>query len=70
MRKVIFLIVALKGSVPFMCFEIEENSLMNRITLMVVISFVLSAGTVSAASYKDGFTAYSRGDYPSALKIL
>lgn len=37
---------------------------------MLIVSFLLSAGTVSAASYKDGFAAYSRGDYPRALKIL
>ena len=43
---------------------------MNRLFLVLSASFLLSTGSVSAASYKEGFDAYLQGDYPSALKIL
>ena len=43
---------------------------MIRRILLVIASFLLSASLAVAASYKDGFDAYSRGDYPRALKVL
>ena len=40
------------------------------IRILILAACLLSTRVSVADSYKDGFDAYSRGDYPRALKVL
>ena len=49
----------------------KENSVKNSLfTLVVSIALLLCGGTNYAASFEDGFEAYGRGDFSTALRIF